>query len=110
MDDSTFSNVPAIFPQILAKCKEIAFTMPSDMQIGPLLQSLIASKLNSNILELGTGIGLSLAWMIEGLDTNSKITSIDNDPTLSSIAKDFFGSDQPRSNYLYGWFGISHKL
>ena len=48
---------------------------------------------NHQVLELGTGVGLSLSWMIEGLDKNSKIVSIDNDPNLINIAKSFFGDD-----------------
>ncbi|MHA7100762.1 O-methyltransferase [Roseivirga pacifica] len=73
--------------------------MPSDIYIGTLLKSLIASKPKSNILELGTGVSLSFAWMIEGLDEQSKLTSIDNDPQLTAIANDFFGND-PRLNLI----------
>ncbi|MEH0154065.1 class I SAM-dependent methyltransferase [Limibacter armeniacum] len=73
--------------------------MPSDIYIGTLLKSLIASKPKANILELGTGVSLSLAWMIEGLDEHSNLTSIDNDPKLIGIAKDFFGND-PRLNLI----------
>jgi predicted O-methyltransferase YrrM len=42
-------------------------------------------------LELGTGIGLSLAWMIDGLSNDSSLISIDNNPELISIANEFFG-------------------
>jgi len=93
MDQSQISDIPEAFPQLEAKCKEIGFTMPSDIYIGTLLKSLIASKSSANVLELGTGIGLSLAWMIEGLDSASKLTSIDNDPALTEIAQEFFGKD-----------------
>ncbi len=93
MNDSLIPDIPKVYPQLEAKCKEIGFTMPSDIYIGTLLKSLIASKPNSNILELGTGIGLSLAWMIEGLDKHSRLISIDNDPNLIGIANDFFGND-----------------
>ena len=67
--------------------------MPSDIFIGTFLKTLITSKPASLILELGTGVGLSLAWMIEGLDEASKLISIDNDSTLIDIAKDHFGHD-----------------
>ena len=68
--------------------------MPSDLYIGSLLKTLISSKPNSNLLELGTGIGLSLSWMIDGMDTNSKICSIDNDSKLIEIAHSFFRHDE----------------
>jgi predicted O-methyltransferase YrrM len=44
-------------------------------------------------LELGTGIGLSLSWMIDGLDSESRLTTVDNDPQLTKIATEFFGTD-----------------
>ncbi len=68
--------------------------MPSDVYIGTLLKSLCASKPDGNFLELGTGMGLSLAWMIEGMDSNSKVTSVDNNPELIALAKGFFQGDK----------------
>ena len=67
MNDSDILNKPEIHSAIEAKSKEIGFTMPSDLLIGSLLKTLITSKPKSNILELGTGVGLSLSWMTFGL-------------------------------------------
>jgi predicted O-methyltransferase YrrM len=86
-------DIPEVLPKLQEKCKEIRFSMPSDIYIGTLLKSLVASKPNGNILELGTGISLSLAWMIEGLDEDSKLVSLDCDPKLIQIAIEFFGKD-----------------
>ncbi|MDW7694138.1 class I SAM-dependent methyltransferase [Flammeovirgaceae bacterium SG7u.111] len=94
MDDSNILDIPAKYKEIEAKCKEIGFTMPSDMYVGTLLKTLVSSKPNGNFLELGTGIGLSLAWMEEGMDDFSKLITVDNDPELSGIAKSFFGEDE----------------
>ena len=94
MDDFNIQDTPQIYTQLEAKCAEIGFTMPSDLYIGTLLKTLITSKPNANILELGTGIGLSLSWMIDGMDHNSKLISIDNDPKLTAIAEHFFGHDK----------------
>lgn len=77
-----------------SKSEEINFTMPSDLYIGTLLKTLMASKPKGEFLELGTGIGLSLSWMVDGMDAESRLTSIDNDAELIEIAKDFFGNDQ----------------
>ena len=44
-------------------------------------------------LALGTGIGLSLCWMLDGMDSESQLVTIDNDPKLSEIATDFFSDD-----------------
>ncbi len=93
MHDSDIRNKPAIHPKIEAKSQEIGFTMPSDLYIGVLLKTLIASKPAGNFLELGTGIGLSLSWMIDGMDHASTLTTIDNDPKLTTLASNFFGKD-----------------
>lgn len=93
MNDANILDKPKVHAAIEAKCQEIGFTMPSDLYIGTLLKTLIGSKLQANVLELGTGIGLSLSWMIDGLDAHSTITTVDNDPKLCEIAKDFFGLD-----------------
>lgn len=67
--------------------------MASDSYTGSLLRSLVASKPGSNFLELGTGIGASLCWLLDGMNADSKLISIDNDPELIEIAKSFFGLD-----------------
>lgn len=94
MDQAIILDKPRIYPDLLAKSKEIGFDMPSDMFIGTLLKTLIASKPGGNFLELGTGMGLSLSWMLKGMDENSKVLSIDNDLELTQIAKDFFEADE----------------
>jgi len=68
--------------------------MPSDLLIGTLLKTLISSKPKSNLLELGTGIGLSLSWMIDGMDAQSKLITVDNDPALIEIANHYFNFDK----------------
>ncbi|WP_109831502.1 O-methyltransferase [Reichenbachiella versicolor] len=93
MDQSVIVKMPSVFQSLEKRCIEIGFTMPSDVYIGTLLKSLIASKPSAKVLELGTGVSLSLAWMIEGLDEDSHLISIDNDPKLVSIAKEYFGND-----------------
>ena len=94
MNDSNLTDIPAIYQELLRKCEEIGFTMPSDLYIGTLLKTLISSKPKSRFLELGTGMGLSLSWMIEGMDAESRLITIDNDPTLTEIAQHYFGKDK----------------
>jgi predicted O-methyltransferase YrrM len=94
MNDSNILDIPKIHPEIERKSEEIGFTMPSDLYVGSLLKTLITSKPKGRFLEIGTGIGLSLSWMIEGLDSDSKLISIDNDQELINIAKRYFGDNQ----------------
>lgn len=84
---------PAKNEEIEIKSKEIGFTMPSDLYVGTLLKTLIASKPKSHFLELGTGTGLSLSWMVDGMDGESTLITVDKDPDLIEIAKGYFGDD-----------------
>ena len=93
MNQANILDTPAIYAALEQKCEEVGFTMPSDIYIGTLLKSLIASKRGANVLELGTGISLSLAWMIDGLDEQGRVTSIDYDAKLIEIAQGFFEQD-----------------
>jgi len=90
MNDSAIRDIPQLQEKILTKSNEIGFSMPSDLFVGSLLKTLITSKPKSQFLELGTGIGLALSWMIAGMDIESEIISIDNDPKLIKIAQTFF--------------------
>ncbi len=93
MNDANILDLPIIHPEIQRKSEEIGFTMPSDLYLGTFLKTLISSKPCGRFLELGTGIGLSLSWMIDGMDTNSSLITVDNDVELITIAKGFFGND-----------------
>lgn len=94
MNDSNIQDIPIIHPEIERKSAEIGFTMPSDVYIGTLLKTLISSKPAGKFLELGTGIGLSLSWMMDGMDENANLITVDNDSELISIAEQYFAKDE----------------
>ncbi len=93
MNDLQCNDEPAVLNQLQAISSQIGFTMPSDLLVGQLLRTLVASKISAHILELGTGMGLSLCWMADGLNKNSTLTSIDNDNELIQLVKPFFEQD-----------------
>ena len=74
--------------------------MASDDQAGSLLRSLIASKPGGKFLELGTGVGASLCWILDGMDPDASVISIDNDPKLIEAVSTFFGDD-PRLTLIH---------
>lgn len=94
MKDTFPANVPAKYFAIKEESKQMGFSMPSDVLIGDLLKALAASKPASNILELGTGTGLSASWILEGMDKGSQLTTVDNDTELISIAQKYLGDDR----------------
>ena len=67
--------------------------MGTDLMAGELIQTLISSKINGVFLELGTVMGISTAWMLNGMDEESKLTSIDNNPELIEIVSNVLGND-----------------
>ena len=72
-------NINKIITAIEKETRAIGFDQTSDRQVGELLATLVASKPNAKILELGTGSGLSTAWIANGMDKKSHIVTVDND-------------------------------
>lgn len=94
MNDNNIQDIPSIHPEIERRSKEVGFTMPSDVFTGTFLKTLISSKPGGRFLELGTGIGLSLSWMIDGMGSDSTLVTVDNDPELIAIAQQYFRTDK----------------
>lgn len=69
------------------------FKMGSDALTGNLLRTLAAAKPEGRFLEIGTGIGLSALWLLEGMDSRSTLLSVDNNPDLVREAEKLVGSD-----------------
>jgi len=85
---------PKYFQEIMEVTKNIGFEQLSDNQLGSFLSTLITSKPNSKILELGTGSGLSTVWILNGMDKNSTLQTVDNDEQLVNIAKQYLSDDK----------------
>ncbi|MFD2597767.1 O-methyltransferase [Sphingobacterium corticis] len=92
-------KLPVLYEEILTESRKINFPMLSDLYTGSFLRTLVSSKPTGRFLELGTGTGLSLAWIVEGMTNRSSIVSIDNDQYCQSVARHMFGSD-PRVSLI----------
>jgi len=68
--------------------------MASEPLVGTLLRTLAASKPGGRFLELGTGTGIATAWLLDGMDANSLLTSVDNDGAVQQIAGESLGEDE----------------
>ncbi|MEO0341085.1 MAG: class I SAM-dependent methyltransferase, partial [Bacteroidota bacterium] len=49
-------------------------------------------KGNGHFLELGTGAGLALSWMLAGMNQKASVISLDNDQQLIDIALKYLGN------------------
>ena len=94
MTDEIYQPIPDSYFDIDNATKENGFTMPSDILTCSLLRTLATSKPAGKFLELGTGTGLSTSWILDGMDSDSTIISLDNDETLLQIARTFLGQDK----------------
>jgi predicted O-methyltransferase YrrM len=86
-------SIPKKYTEIDQATKGSGFTMSSDMLTCGLLRTLAAAKPSGKFLELGTGTGLSTSWILDGMDSDSSLTSIDNDDSFLKIADQHLGSD-----------------
>lgn len=93
MTEEINQPIPLNYYEINNATKESGFTMASDILTCSLLKTLASSKPASKFLELGTGTGLSTAWILAGMDTHSTLISIDNDENFLNIAQQYLGQD-----------------
>ena len=85
---------PAILNQILSATTTADFQMASEPLTGSLLRTLAASKPKGDFLELGTGTGVSTAWLLDGMDAQSKLITVENNSHIASIAQRYLGQDR----------------
>ncbi len=84
-----------------AICREtvsLGFDMSSDIKTGNMLRFLAGSVPGGRILELGTGTGVSTCWLLDGMDEQTKLSSVDIDSTVQQIAQKHLGED-PRVTF-----------
>ena len=94
MKDDINQGIPKTYFDIDNETKASGFTMASDIQTCSLLKTLATSKPSGKFLELGTGTGLSTAWILDGMDSNSTLISFDNDERFLNIAQKYLGQDK----------------
>ena len=93
MDDLAYMRTPEALGAIQARTEELQFEMASETRTGVLLQLLAASKPGGRFLELGTGTGLSTAWLLSGMDAASTLVSIDSNEDIQAVAQEALGKD-----------------
>ena len=94
MTEEISQQYPPAYNHILKATAIAGFTMASDVLTCSLLRTLAASKPSSKFLELGTGTGLAASWILDGMDMNSLLVSIDNEEKFLKIAKEYLGNDR----------------
>jgi predicted O-methyltransferase YrrM len=94
MIEEVIQEYPLAYHSIKKATEACGFLQLSEVSTCSLLKTLAASKPGGKFLELGTGTGLATAWILDGIDKDSTLISLDNDETLLSIAKENLGIDK----------------
>jgi len=93
MNDLAHLDPPAKLQAVLNRTAALGFSMPSEPRTGALLRTLAGTKPGGRVLELGTGTGVSAAWLLDGMDRDSKLITVDVDPQWQAVARDVLGDD-----------------
>ncbi len=94
MEDLQYLQEPPELGFINQKTDELSFAMASEPLVGALLRMLAASKPKGRFLELGTGAGAATAWLLQGMDAQSTLISVDTDAEVQKVAQEALSNDQ----------------
>ncbi len=81
------------------KSKELGLN-PIGQGAGALLRFLASTIDASNVVEIGTGTGVSGLWLLRGMNSASVLTSIDSDAERQRAAKEIFSTAAIASNKI----------
>jgi predicted O-methyltransferase YrrM len=101
MDDQSIARPPAALAALRAQTRAMGFQMSCEDQTGALLRTLAASRPGARILELGTGAGVSTAWLLDGMDARATLLTVDDNAELVAVARAHLGAD-PRVTFTVG--------
>jgi predicted O-methyltransferase YrrM len=88
------TNVVQAIDALAEGCRQLGFEQSSAPLTGALLRSLAASKPDGSILELGTGVGMSTAWLLDGMSPGSALLTVDNAAGQLALVRQVLGHDQ----------------
>lgn len=78
---------PDVIVDLLKEAEKLGFSESCDPQTGALLRLLAASKPKGRFLNLGTGVGVSSAWILDGMSADAELWTVDIDQAGSAVAK-----------------------
>jgi predicted O-methyltransferase YrrM len=92
MLDGAAAPVPPRLTRIEAAAAAAELYYGSDPRVGALLRTLAAAKPGGRFLELGTGIGVGAAWILDGMDGAARLITVD-EQDAAGIARRCLGDD-----------------
>lgn len=80
--------------RLAAKADAAGFVQSSEELVGRLLRLLVALRPGGRYLELGTGMGSGLAWLLGALGADGEIVTVELDAGLQAVAREELGHDE----------------
>jgi predicted O-methyltransferase YrrM len=78
---------PVVIETLLAEAGKHGFDQSCAPETGALLRMLAAAKPKGRLLNLGTGFGVSCAWLLDGMSDDAELWTVDIEKTGSAVAK-----------------------
>ncbi|MFI5531958.1 O-methyltransferase [Kitasatospora sp. NPDC051853] len=92
MDDEP-KHLPLSLSALRTAAGRAGFTMSCDERTGALLAALAAARPGGRLLELGTGVGEGTAWLLDGMDREARLVTVELDGEVQAVAEEQFGAD-----------------
>jgi predicted O-methyltransferase YrrM len=93
INDSEIARIPRPIGAIMRETDALGFNMVSEPKVGAFLAVLAAAKPTGRFLELGTGTGHGTTWLVSGMDSKSRLDTVDTDPSVVAVAQRHLGAD-----------------
>lgn len=98
MNDLSNLKPPSVLEDLIQATKKIGFKLASEPLTGSLLRTIAATKPAGRFFEIGTGTGIATAWLLDGMDRDSTLTSVENDEKFLDVARQHLSGD-PRVTF-----------
>ena len=85
------ASLPPLVTAATARADEAGFGISSEPEVGALLAALAAAvQKDGRILEIGTGAGVGLAWIVHGLGQRRdvELVTVDIDASIQRLARE----------------------
>ena len=89
MTESAAASYPERVREAMDRAAAAAFELSSEPAVGRAIMTLAAAvRQGGRILEIGTGLGVGTAWLVEGLETRPdvELVTIECDPQRAALA------------------------
>lgn len=106
---------PAILSTLLAEAAKHGFDESCALETGALLRTLAATKPGGRLLNLGTGFGVSCAWLLDGMSDHAELWTVDIEEAGSAAAKTHLDNRlrvvvEDAAAFMQGAIALGHRF